>query len=84
MPGRGCSDNSPPRRTRISRRAIPTGSMAGCAIPNVLGAPRLPRKISSAGLRRRRWEWIGSIAVFLFLLGAAVFLSENGRDETRT
>jgi hypothetical protein len=27
------------------------------------------------------WEWIGSIAVFLFLLGAAVFLPENGRDE---
>jgi hypothetical protein len=30
------------------------------------------------------WEWIGSIGVFLFLLGAAVFLPENGRDETRT
>ena len=30
------------------------------------------------------WEWLGSIAVFLFLLGAAVFLPENGRDETRT
>ena len=29
------------------------------------------------------WEWIGSIAVFLFLLGAAMFLPENGRDETR-
>ena len=24
------------------------------------------------------WEWIGSTAVFLFLLGAALFLPENG------
>jgi hypothetical protein len=32
----------------------------------------------------RFWEWIGSIAVFLFLLGAAVFLRENGRDQTTT
>jgi hypothetical protein len=30
------------------------------------------------------WEWIGSMAVLLFLLGAAVFLPENGCDETRT